>query len=226
MSDGRTFYYSDYNFQGRKIYAENQHWSCCSGTLPQVAADYRINTYFRDPQGVWVNLYLPSTLHWTHSGTPIVLTQDSDYPFDGGVRFEVKTPKRTEFTLNLRIPAWAASGVISVNGRRQKTSVRPGSFAAIRRNWRNGDRIELDLSPTLRIERFNPQHPQTVALLFGPLVLFAITDQALSLTRADLLAARRTDQRSWQVETPQALVKFLPFTDIGEEQYSTYLRIE
>jgi uncharacterized protein len=43
LADGSTFYYSDYNFQGRKIY-KNVRWPCCSGTLPQVAADYRINT--------------------------------------------------------------------------------------------------------------------------------------------------------------------------------------
>ncbi len=49
--DGRTFYYSDYNFKGRKVYSDTQHWPCCSGTLPQVAADYRINTYFRDLSG-------------------------------------------------------------------------------------------------------------------------------------------------------------------------------
>jgi DUF1680 family protein len=225
MADGRTFYYSDYNFQGRKIYADDQQWSCCSGTLPQVAADYRINTYFRDPQGVWVNLYLPSTLRWTHAGTAIALTQAGDYPFDGVVQFDVKMPKRTEFTLNLRIPAWATNPSISVNGRRQEISVSPGTFAAIHRHWRNGDRLELDLSATLRLEPVDPQHPQTVALLFGPVVLFAVSDQIPSLTRADLLAARRKSQRSWQAETPQALVKFLPFTDIGEEQYSTYLRV-
>ena len=39
--DGRNFYYSDYNFKGRKVYKE-VNWTCCSGTLPQVAAEYRI----------------------------------------------------------------------------------------------------------------------------------------------------------------------------------------
>src|SRR3984957_13495307 len=47
--DGRTFYYSDYNFNGSKVYSPHG-WPCCSGTMPQVAADYRINTYFRDPR--------------------------------------------------------------------------------------------------------------------------------------------------------------------------------
>lgn len=225
MADGRTFYYSDYNFNGRKIYAENQHWSCCSGTLPQVAADYRINTYFRDQHGLWVNLYVPSILRWTVAGSNLTLTQESLYPFDGVVQFEVKTSRTTEFTLNLRIPAWAPSAAISVNGRRVNNSAIPGSFATIRRRWKNGDRIEMDLSPALRLESVDPQHPQIVALLFGPLVLFAITDQQLTLTHSNFLAARRVGKRSWEVKTPQASIKFLPFTDIGEEQYSTYVRV-
>jgi hypothetical protein len=45
------------------------------------------------------------------------------------------------------------------------------------------------------------------------------------LTRADLLAAKRIDQRSWQVNTPGAPIKMVPFTDIGDERYSTYLRV-
>ena len=47
--DGHAFYYSDYNVSGRRVYFPDA-WPCCSGTLPQVAADYRILTYFRDPR--------------------------------------------------------------------------------------------------------------------------------------------------------------------------------
>jgi uncharacterized protein len=225
MADGRTFYYSDYNFEGRKVYSPTQRWACCSGTLPQVAADYRINTYFRDPQGVWVNLYIPSILRWKQAGADVVLTQRSLYPFDSVVQFDVKTSKATDFTLSFRIPEWAAGASISINGRRTQTPATPGSFAAVHRQWRAGDRVELDLPMTMRLEPVDPQHSQTVALLFGPLVLFAITDSQPSLTRANLLAAKRIDQRSWQVQTASAPIKMLPFTDIGEEQYSTYLRV-
>jgi len=62
--DGSTFYYADYNFKGKKIYRDGK-WPCCSGTRPQVAADYRINTCFRDPGSVWVNWFIPSTVRWT-----------------------------------------------------------------------------------------------------------------------------------------------------------------
>jgi uncharacterized protein len=225
-ADGRTFYYSDYNFKGRKVYSETQHWACCSGTLPQVVADYRINTYFRDPQGVWINLYLPSTLRWKQDGAEVELTRKSLYPFDNVVEFEVKTSTARDFTLNFRIPAWATGASISINGRRVQTPAVSGTFATIHRQWSNGDCVELDLPMTLRLEPFDPQHPQTVALLFGPLVLFAITDDQPTLSRADLLAVKRTDRQSWQVRNADSTpVKFLPFTEIGEEQYSTYLRV-
>ena len=225
VADGRTFYYSDYNFKGRKVYSDSQHWSCCSGTLPQVAADYRINTYFRDPQGVWVNLYIPSVVRWTQDGAPVVLTQKSLYPFDTIVQFDVNLSQPREITMSFRIPAWAQGASISINGRREKMVPTPGSFAAIRRQWSSGDRVELDLPMTTWIEALDRQHPDTVALLFGPLVLFAVTDNQPALKQKDLLAAKRMDKRSWQVGTANASIKMLPFTDIGEEQYSTYLRV-
>jgi len=81
------------------------------------------------------------------------------------------------------------------------------------------------LPMTLRLESVDPQHPRTVALLFGPLLLFALTDNPLTLDRADLLAAKRLDQRSWLVTSGGSEIKMVPFTDIREEQYSTYLRV-
>jgi hypothetical protein len=46
----------------------------------------------------------------------------------------------------------------------------------------------------MRLEPINPVHSQTVALLSGPLELFAITDTQPLFTCADLLAAKRMDQ--------------------------------
>jgi DUF1680 family protein len=225
QADGRTFYYSDYNFKGRKVYSAHR-WPCCSGTMPQVAADYRINTYFRDPQqGIYVNLYIPSTLRWTRDGTNIALTQRSMYPFESVVRFDVKVSKAMEFPVNFRIPTWAEGVSISVNGRRVQTPTSPGSFASIHRRWKSGDRVEVDLPATLRLEPIDASHPQTVALLFGPLVLFAITDTQPGLPRAALLAAKRTGEQTWKIATGSGPIKMVPFTAIAEEPYSTYFSV-
>ena len=220
--DGRTFYYSDYNFRGSKVYSPHA-WPCCSGTMPQLAADYRISTYFRDARGVYVNLYIPSTLRWTQGGSQIALTQTSAYPHDTEVLFEVKASKAAEFAVNLRIPAWANGASVAVNGKRQAVQV--GAFTTLWREWREGDRIEVELPMKARLEAVDAQHPETVGLLVGPVVLFAITDADPQVTRAQLLAAKKIGAESWQVETVGGPMKMLPFTGIGEEKYSTYVRV-
>ena len=220
--DGRTYYYSDYNFKGRKVYHE-QRWACCSGTLPQVAADYRINTYFRDAQGVYVNLYIPSTVRWTQDGAQVELTQKSEYPYEPHVQCEVKVSKPAEFAVNFRIPAWAERASIVVNGRRESASA--GSFASVKRQWKNGDRIELELPLTKRLEPIDARHPETVALLAGPIVLFAITDSQPELTRAQLLAVKKMVPEVWHVETASGVMRMMPFTAIDNQQYLTYLRV-
>ncbi|HYA23249.1 MAG TPA: beta-L-arabinofuranosidase domain-containing protein [Terriglobales bacterium] len=222
QADGRTFYYSDYNFKGSKVYSSNR-WPCCSGTMPQVAADYRINTYFRDARGVYVNLYIPSTVRWAQGRAQITLTQKSEYPYDGHVQFEVKASKPADFAVNLRIPAWAEGASVALNGKRQ--DVQTGAFYGFERQWRTGDRIDLKLPLKARLEAIDPQHAETVALLAGPLVLFAITDSQPAVTRAQLLAAKKTGAQSCQVETAGGAVRMLPFTAIGKEGYTTYLRV-
>jgi DUF1680 family protein len=220
--DGRAFYYSDCNFKGRKVYSPHR-WPCCSGTLTQVAADYRINTYFRDARGVYVNLYIPSTLRWTQGGAQIALTQTSEYPDDAHVQFVVKVSRPAEFAVNLRIPAWAAGASVAVNGK--SAQAKAGGFARVLRQWKTGDHIDLELPMKARLETVDPQHVDTVALLVGPVVLFAINDTEPKVTRAQLLAAKKTGEQSWQVETASGMMKMMPFTAIGEEEYSTYLRL-
>jgi hypothetical protein len=220
--DGRTFYYSDYNFKGSKVYCDHR-WPCCSGTMPQVAADYGINSYFRDSRGVYVNLYIPSTLNWAQGRQQFSLTQKGSYPFESLIKFELKASHASEFDLNFRIPSWAEGASISINGKRGSEPIVHGSFATIRREWKNGDRIELELPLAKRLEPIDTQHPKTVALLSGPLVLFAITDSQPVVTSEQLLAAKKIGQQNWIVETETGPLKMLPFTAIEDEQYSTYV---
>jgi len=226
--NGRNFYYADYNFDAQRVYKE-AHWACCSGTLPQVAADYRINTYFRAPGAVYVNLYVPSTLRWSEGGAAMTLTQEGEYPYEPRVTFTVTSTQPAETTLHFRIPAWAAGAEIHVNGAMQRGLPVPGQFAAVRRTWKTGDRVELELPLRMRLEPIDPQHADTVALVRGPLVLMTVKDeQAAALprvTRDQLLAARRVSERAWQVSAVGGPVAMMPFTWLGSRPYTTYVKV-
>ena len=228
QDNGEAFYYSDYNFDGKRVYKE-AHWPCCAGTLPQVAADYRINTYFRGPQSVYVNLYLPSTLCWTENGAALSLMQEGEYPYEDHVTFTVTASAPTELTLCFRIPAWAEGASLFVNGVLQKGLAVPGQFAGTRREWKAGDRVELELPLKLRLEPVDARHMETVALLRGPLVLMAVKQEqqgpAPKVTREQLLAAQRVSEWQWQVLSTQGPVKMLPFTSLGDLPYTVYLKV-
>jgi hypothetical protein len=222
--DGHAFYYSDYNLHGRRTYFPDR-WPCCSGTLPQVAADYRILSYFHDHDGVYVNLYQPSTVKWTaDDGARLELTQTGNYPLEGAISLYIGLSRPSTFSVRLRIPAWSdsASDVrLRVNGSFVPVRVQSG-FTTLQREWKNGDRIDLDLGMPLRLEAIDSEHPDTVALVRGPLVLFALTDNAPQMTRAQLLAVQRVPgEPAWLVPGAGGL-RMVPFTQIVDSNYTTY----
>jgi uncharacterized protein len=225
--DGRAFYYSDYHSPAGKSYFTDA-WPCCSGTLPQVAADYRLLAYFRDADGLFVNLYLPSTLRWTAAdGVQCALTQSGAYPIEGRVAISLRLSRPSNFALRLRVPAWSSETApsIRVNGERVSAPVQTG-FAAISRRWKDGDRIELVLSVPIRLEAIDQNHPDTVALVRGPLVLFPVTENAPVVSRQQLLAAAQIKgPPAWQTNTASGPLLLLPFTGIEDQHYRTYLTV-
>jgi uncharacterized protein len=221
--DGHAFYYSDYNFKGSRTYFPDR-WPCCSGTLPQVAADYHVLIYFRDPEGVYVNLYTPSTGQWTAAdGTRLALVQGGDYATGGHVRLDLKASRDTRLQLRLRIPQWSlldgGHPRLRVNGRPVPVEIRLG-FASINRIWTDGDRIELDLPMSVRLVPINAYHPDVVALVRGPQMLFALAPQA-RLSRRQLLQVKRAADGYWQAGG----VRFAPFTAIHDAAYTAYLKL-
>jgi uncharacterized protein len=227
--DGRSFYYSDYTHKGTKFYHPDK-WPCCSGTLPQVAADYRISAYFQNERGVYVNLYLPSTLRWKAPGAQFALKQTTDYPYDSNVRLDVTASTPATFSVFLRIPAWAEGASLAVNGMRDSRKLDAGSFAEVRREWKSGDRIELELPFATRLEAVDEQHPDVMALVNGPLVLMALRDGDATLApvaRKMLLGAQQNAPRAheWSAGSGASALRMKPFLDIGDEGYTTYLKV-
>jgi DUF1680 family protein len=222
-ADGSTYYYSDYNFEGKRVY-HNATWACCAGTLPQVATDYGINSYLQEPGAVWVNLYVPSVLRWNEGANQLQLEQTGNYPLSDAVEFRVKTARPETFALHLRIPAWAEGARVAVNGRAMPLEVTKG-FAVLRRTWKSGDVVELELPSKLRLEAIDAAHPDVVALLHGPLVLFAKTEAQPALTRKQVLGARRSAGAEWVIETDQEPLRLVPFTEVGDAVYTTYLKL-
>ena len=168
-ADGDYPYYSTYGAEARKVFYPRK-WPCCSGTLVEGVADYVKNIYFRAHDGVTVNLYASSRVQWTERGIAVTLEQQTDYPLDGKITLRVTSAAPVEFTLRLRIPAWLnATPQLHVNGKPLHADLERG-FAVVRRRWASGDTLDCVLPLQFRTEAIDDRHPETVALLRGPLV--------------------------------------------------------
>ena len=237
--DGSSFYYSDYHHSGVKTYRReipdavyrwdhDARWPCCSGTLPQVVADYTINSYFRSADGIYVNLYVPSQLTWMADSIRCSLTQQTGYPTDSLVSMRVTPAQPLEFSLYLRIPAWAGSQTsLSVNGERLKTALVPGTFFPLRRSWKAGDLVELHIDQAVRMEAVDPQNADQVAIVRGPQVLFAISAQQPHLRSEDLGQLKPVNAQSadWSLKLDQSNLVLRPFANIRDEVYQTYSKV-
>jgi len=231
QEDGRTFYYADYRTSASKRYFHSA-WPCCSGTYPQVIADYLISTYFRDRAGIYVNLYIPSMLQWRRNGETIRLIQKTTYPLGdrSTITLRVSTPQ--EFAISLRIPAWVQEPVkISVNGKDQDVDARPKQFASIQRRWQDQDNVEIQFPMPLRTLPVNEHHPKTVALMRGPL-MYVSSNPWVKLPAPDELGrlspvpvAKNPDWFELPgVRSTDARAYFMPYYTVQEESYSTYIQ--
>lgn len=149
---------------------EDSFW-CCTGTGVENHAKYGGSIYFHNDRELYVNLFIASTLDWQSKG--VKLRQDTRFPNEGRTQLSFACSQPVEFSLRVRHPYWARNGFeIKVNGRKEPEMSQPGSFAEVNRVWRAGDRLEVSLPFSLRIEAFK-DNPERFAFMDGPLVLGA-----------------------------------------------------
>jgi uncharacterized protein len=226
--DGHGFYYSDYNNDGSKVYHPYK-WHCCTGTFSQVTADYGISAYFKSGNSLYVNLFIPSRVKWNREGELIALTQKTNYPHEPRTTLELSMRKPAWFELALRIPAWAGpKTTIWVNGeRRTEATAKSGVFVGIRQMWKNGDRIEMEFDIPTVLEAVDPQHPDLVAAVHGPLALFSVGEVPAGISRKELLAIQPVapGAKDWQAATLAGVLTMRPFAAIEDEHYRLYLKV-
>jgi DUF1680 family protein len=229
LADGTSFYYSDYNSAGGKKVYHPDKWPCCSGTFPQLTADYGISAYYRSADGIYVNLFLPSRLSWSQNDSECKLIQQTGYPTSNTTELQFTLARPENFTVYLRVPAWAGSGTrVSINGKKVQGEIVSGKFLALTRNWRSGDRVEFEIGMPLRIAEIDAQNGNTVALARGPITLFAVGEIPLQFTRSQLLAATQVSQASydWTVRSDSGSLTLRPFTALGDETYRLYHHVQ
>ena len=141
---------------------------CCTGTGMENHSKYGDTIYFHGSNVLYVNLFIASELTWPEKG--VAVRQETRFPEQDTAALVFDCAAPVELALAIRHPAWAAEMTVRVNGRKQKITGDPGSYFTLKRTWKRGDKVEVQLPMRLHLEPL-PGHPDIVAFLYGPLVL-------------------------------------------------------
>ncbi|MBI5305470.1 MAG: glycoside hydrolase family 127 protein [Chloroflexi bacterium] len=177
---------SGVSFSGQEYFYENplandgshrrEPWYECACCPPNVARTFAsLPGYFYSTRQneVFVHLYAENNARSVLAdGRTVGVTQHTRYPWDGQVNLAIDA--EGELGLHLRVPGWCESGAtIAINGKAYDGALVPGSYAAIRREWRNGDVVTLNLPMPARRVQSHPyaiENKDHIALTRGPLV--------------------------------------------------------
>lgn len=166
---GATQYYLSLTPGAWKTFnTEDKSFWCCTGTGVEEYSKLNDSIYWRDRDGIYVNLFIPSELNWAEKG--FRLRQHTRFPEQASTTFVVTTEKPLQLAMRLRVPEWSSGGGVKINGKPLESFAAPGSYLTISRIWKSGDRVELTLPMRLHIEAM-PDDSKTQAVMYGPLVL-------------------------------------------------------
>jgi DUF1680 family protein len=150
--------------------------TCCGGTGMENHTKYQDSIYFRaaDDSALYVNLYVAATLRWTEKR--FTITQATSYPFEGSSRLTIDGSG--PLAIKLRVPAWVRKGyTVRINGAVQRLEARPGTYVTLNRTWKSGDRIDVSMPLSFRLERAL-DNPAVQSIFYGP-TLMAVQQDAV-----------------------------------------------
>jgi DUF1680 family protein len=146
--------------------------TCCASSGPRGLALVSLVAFAADAAGVVVNLYESGSARLAlNDGTPVRLDVDSLYPAEGRAGITLHPDRPARFVVQLRIPAWCSGARVAVNGKPAEVAAAPGRYAVVEGDWKDGDRIDVQLPLGLRVLLAPRSHPGKAALAYGPFVL-------------------------------------------------------
>jgi DUF1680 family protein len=192
-----------------KVYStpDSSFW-CCVGSGFENQAKYGEAIYYHSQNDLYVNLFIPSMLNWKEKG--MVIKQETNFPENGISQLIIELAKGIKTSIHIRYPSWATNGAfVKINGKKVSVVQKPGSYIALNRVWKSGDKIEINFPMSLRIIPTNDD-PNKAAIAFGPIVLAAPMGTEAMISPAPYSdPAKYNDYYSYDYHVPANIISSL-----------------
>ena len=161
LGGNRFFYPNPLASMGQHMRSSWFSCACCITNMTRFLPSVPGYVYAREGDNVYVNLFMSNQARIALKSGEVKVTQQTDYPWNGRVMIAVDPEGSGRFDLRVRIPGWAVGQAvpgdlysfaeftktaipITVNGQAVAYKMEKG-YAVIRRGWKKGDRVVVDL---------------------------------------------------------------------------------
>ena len=165
---------ADRFFYPNPLESEGQHdrsaWfgcACCPSNIARFIPAIPGYIYAVSEKELYVNLFISNDADIVVGKNKINISQKTNYPWDGNVVILINPETHGKFDLKIRIPGWSMNEAlpgglykftgqnndhvkILLNGEDVEISSLLNGYAVISRNWKPGDKVELNLQMPVR----------------------------------------------------------------------------
>jgi DUF1680 family protein len=215
--------------QGKKENPRSASNTCCEGQGTRLLGSLPEYIYSIAPDGLFVNLYEPSSINWTVREQSVGLTLESDFPFQPQVGLKVAVSSPVKMNIRVRIPSWAKQKVeIFVNGKKYTTG-KPGKYVELSRKWKDGDKVDFTLPVDYRVTQYAGVDTisgyERYAVEYGPILLASVGgDKAPHELNVSNLEQQLIPDKSRPLHFSVAgdTITFMPYWMISEQVFSIF----
>lgn len=206
--------------------------TCCEGQGTRLLGSLPEHIYSIAPDGLYVNLFEPSTVEWKHRGSQVALTMKTEFPYKTKVECSIKAPANTQAVLHIRVPSWAAADMpIHVNGK-VSGSGQPGTYVALDRQWSDGDTVSFALPAAVRARKYTGADQiagkSRYSFEYGPILLAAVGSPGVELGNgvdAELPAKKFQEIAGEPLHfsvRDNPGVRFVPYFQVAQEEFTCF----
>ena len=162
------------NGDDSNLFGLEPNFGCCTANLHQGWPKLVSSLWMTTPDGgLFTAAYAPSRVETAVHGTPVSVDEQTAYPFSGKLQFTVHLKKTQQFAMTFRLPVWAQSVAVHLNGKQFQTwttrctsaeaerftegaeSCDPQSLLMrIDRTWKEGDQVSFTLPLQPRVSHW------------------------------------------------------------------------
>ncbi len=208
--------------------------TCCEGQGTRLIGSIPEHIYALADDGLYVNLFEPSTIQWKVRDATLRLQMTTRFPFNPEVRLRISAAKPAHARIRIRVPSWAVREMsVQVNGKASGAG-KPASYVTLDRTWSEGDTLQFTLPAALVAERYTgvdqiPDHAR-YSVSYGPILLAAVGAPEIRLRLENIkrpedllkhLIPKAGHPLHYMVERNPG-IEFMPYWMVDQEPFNCF----